>query len=92
MTTMRGHSHLVDDNLLNSYFNPSKPNQAWACDKVNLRIHLGWIYLAEVIGLGSRRIIGWSIYKLMTVNLTLFTMQIATNLRRPKIGIIFHSN
>ena len=92
VTTMRKHSHSVADNLLNRQFNPSKPNQAWAGDITYLRTHQGWMYLAVVMDLHSRRIIGWAINKRMTVDLTLRAMQMAINLRQPKRGLIFHSD
>ena len=57
-----------------------------------LRTGQGWIYLAIVMDLYSRRIIGWSIHKRMTVDLVERAMQMALNLRRPTKGLIFHSD
>jgi len=57
-----------------------------------LRTGQGWIYLAIVMDLYSRRIIGWSIHKRMTVDLVELAMQMALNLRRPTKGLIFHSD
>lgn len=50
------------------------------------------MYLAVVMDLHSRRIIGWALSKLMTVDLTMRAMQMAINLREPKAGLIFHSD
>lgn len=58
VTTMRKHSHLVADNLLKRQFNPKAMNQVWAGDTTYLRTHQGWMYLAIVMDLHSRRIIG----------------------------------
>ena len=58
VTTQRKHSDTVADNLINQDFNPEKPNQVWAGDVTYLRTHEGWMYLAIVMDLYSRRIIG----------------------------------
>lgn len=92
VTTMRKHSHAVADNLLKRQFNPARANQAWAGDITYLRTHQGWMYLAVVMDLHSRRIIGWALSKRMTVDLTMRAMQMAINLRQPKAGLIFHSD
>ena len=67
--TMRKHSHSVADNILNQQFNPSGPNQVWAGDVTYLRTAEGWMYLSIIMDLYSRRIIGWSVNKRMTVDL-----------------------
>lgn len=92
VTTMRKHSHTIADNLLHRRFNRAKANQAWAGDILYLRIHLGWMYLAVVMDLHSRRIIGWVLSARMTVDLTMRAMQMAINLRQLKAGLIFHSD
>jgi putative transposase len=66
---MRKHSHSVVDNILNQQFNPSGPNQVWAGDVTYLRTAEGWMYLSIIMDLYSRRIIGWSVNKRMTVDL-----------------------
>lgn len=58
VTTMRKHSHLVADNLLNRQFNPKRANQILAGDITYLRTHQGWMYLAVVMDLHSRPIVG----------------------------------
>lgn len=69
VTTKRKHSDAVADNLLNQNFNPVAPNQVWAGDVTYLRTGEGWMYLAIVMDLYSRRIIGWHIDKRMTTDL-----------------------
>ncbi|MBD1585001.1 IS3 family transposase, partial [Pseudoalteromonas sp. S16_S37] len=69
VTTKRKHSDSVADNLLNQNFNPVAANQVWAGDVTYLRTGEGWMYLAIVMDLYSRRIVGWHIDKRMTTDL-----------------------
>ena len=92
VTTQRKHSHQVADNLINQDFNPENPNQVWAGDVTYLRTHEGWMYLAIVMDLYSRKIIGWAMSKRMTVDLVERAMQMAIALRAPDEGLIFHSD
>ena len=92
MTTQRKHSHQVADNLINQNFNPENPNQVWVGDVTYLRTHEGWMYLAIVMDLYSRKIIGWAMSKRMTVDLVERAMQMAITLRKPDAGLIFHSD
>ena len=69
VTIKRKHSDVVEDNLLNHKFNPIAPNQVWASDVTCLRTGEGWMYLAIVMGLYSRRIVGWHIDKRMNTDL-----------------------
>ena len=77
VTIMRKHSHSVVDNIVDQQFNPKQANQIWAGDVTYLRTGQGWMYLAVVMDLYSRRIIGWSIHKRMTVDLVERAMQMA---------------
>jgi len=92
VTTRRKHSDSVADNLINQDFNPAKPNQVWAGDVTYLRTPEGWMYLAIVMDLYPRRIIGWAIDKRMTVELVSRAMRMTVNLRNPDKGLIFHSD
>lgn len=58
VTTMRKHNHIVADNIADYQFNPKQANQIWAGDVTYLRAGQGWMYLAIVMDLYSRRIIG----------------------------------
>ncbi len=69
VTTQRNHKDDVADNLLNQNFNPVAPNQVWAGDITYLKTGEGWMYLAIVMDLYSRRIVGWYISKRMTTDL-----------------------
>jgi putative transposase len=90
--TKRKHSDAVADNLLNMNFNPVGPNQIWAGDVSYLKTCEGWLYLAIVLDLYSRRIVGWHISKRMTRNLVEQALTKAHNLRKPGKGLVFHSH
>lgn len=92
VTTKRKHSDAVADNLLNQNFNPVAPNQVWAGDVTYLKTGQGWMYLAIVMDLYSRRIVGWYIDKRMTTDLVSRAMIKAYNLRQPPKGLVFHSD
>ena len=92
VTTKRKHSDSVADNLLSQQFNPAQANLVWAGDVTYLRTNQGWMYLAVVMELYSRKVIGWSISKRMTVDLVERALQMAINIRRPKSGLMFHSD
>ncbi|WP_350644908.1 IS3 family transposase [Pseudoalteromonas sp. G24-MNA-CIBAN-0072] len=92
VTTKRKHSDAVADNLLNQNFNPVAPNQVWAGDVTYLRTGEGWMYLAIVMDLYSRRIVGWHIDKRMTTDLVSKAMMKAYNLRQPPKSLVFHSD
>ena len=92
VTTKRKHSDAVADNLLNMNFNPVGPNQIWAGDVSYLKTGEGWLYLAIVMDLYSRRIVGWHISKRMTRDLVEQALTKAHNLRKPVKGLVFHSD
>jgi putative transposase len=92
VTTQRKHSDAVADNLLNQNFNPVGQDQIWAGDITYLKTGEGWVYLAIVMDLYSRRIIGWAMDKRMTTSLISRAMIMAYNVRRPPKGLVFHSD
>ncbi|MCO4182202.1 IS3 family transposase [Providencia rettgeri] len=92
VTTKRKHSDAVADNLLNQNFNPHAPNEVWAGDVTYLKTGEGWMYLAIVMDLYSRRIVGWHIDKRMTADLVSKALMKAYNLRQPEKGLVFHSD
>ena len=61
ITTDSKHKFSVAENILDRQFNPKGPNQAWGTDITYLWTQEGWIYLAIVIDLYSRRVVGWAI-------------------------------
>jgi transposase InsO family protein len=60
-TTDSKHTMLVSANVLARQFDKPLPNQAWVCDITYIRTRSGWLYLAAVLNLHSRKIIGWAI-------------------------------
>lgn len=92
VTTKRKAGDQVADNLLNQNFNPVAANEVWAGDITYLKTAEGWMYLAIVMDLFSRRIVGWYIDKRMTTDLICKAMIKAVNLRRPPKGLVFHSD
>lgn len=92
VTTKRKHSDSVADNLLNQNFTPCGPNQVWAGDVTYLKTGEGWMYLAIVMDLYSRNIVGWHLDKRMTTDLVNKAMMKAFNLRQPAKGLVFHSD
>lgn len=81
VTIKRKYSNSVADNVLKQQFNPTHENIVWASDVIYLRTNQGWMYLAVVMDLYSRRVIRWSISKSMTVDLVERALQIAINIR-----------
>ena len=92
VTTNRKHNDSVALNLLNQQFNPVGINEVWAGDITYLRTREGWMYLAVVMDLYSRRIVGWAIDKRMTQALVSRAMMKAIHLRQPPKGLVFHSD
>ena len=92
VTTQRKHSDAVATNLLNQNFNPVGSNQVWAGDVTYLKTDEGWMYLAIVMDLYSRRIVGWHLDKRMTTDLIEKALVKAYNLRLPNKGLVFHSD
>ena len=92
VTTQRKHTDAVASNLLNQNFNPVAPNEVWAGDVTYSKTGEGWMYLAIVMDLCSRRIVGWHIDKRMTSDLVEKALIKAYNLRQPPKGLVFHSD
>ena len=69
-----------------------RPNQGWAGDISDLWTHEGWIYLAVVIDLYSRKVVGWSVSHRINSRLACDALQMAIWTRRPEEGLMFHSD
>jgi transposase InsO family protein len=92
VTTDSKHDFPVAKNVLNREFSPSAPNQVWGSDITYLWTQQGWIYLAVIIDLYSRRVVGWSIDRRMKKALVIRALMMAVNLRKPPPGLIHHSD
>jgi transposase InsO family protein len=92
VTTQSQHDLPVAGNVLNRQFNPGQPNHAWVADITYVWTVQGWLYLAVVMDLYSRRIVGWCMDRTMTQALAIRALMMAINLRQPKAGLIHHSD
>jgi transposase InsO family protein len=92
VTTDSKHNLPVAKNVLNREFSPSAPNQVWGTGITYLWTQKGWIYLAVVIDLYSRRVVGWSIDRRMKKALVIRSLMMAVNLRKPPPSLICHSD
>jgi len=91
--TTDGNHHLpVAPNLLDRQFDVSEPNRAWVSDITYIRTVTGWLYLATVMDLFSRRIVGWSMDTSMTRKLVSDALLMAIWRRKPGKGLIHHSD
>jgi putative transposase len=91
-TTNSKHNLPVAPNLLQQDFSASAPNQKWVGDITYLWTEEGWLYLAVVIDLYSRLVVGWAMSERMTAELTRQALQMALWRRRMPKGVIFHSD
>jgi len=91
-TTNSKHNLPVAPNLLQQDFSASAPNQKWVGDITYLWTEEGWLYLAVVIDLYSRLVVGWAMSERMTAELTCQALQMALWRRRMPKGVIFHSD
>jgi transposase InsO family protein len=91
-TTNSRHSLPVCPNLLQQNFQMSVPNQAWAGDITYLWTDEGWLYLAVMIDLYSRKVIGWAMSERMTADLVCDALQMALWKRKRPRGVIVHSD
>lgn len=91
-TTQSKHNLPVADNLLKQDFTASQPNQKWAGDITYLWTNEGWYYLAVVIDLYSRKVIGWAMSERMTANLVCDALRMALFRRKKPKGVIVHTD
>lgn len=92
VTTDSHHAKPVAPNILERRFDGWQPNQAWVADITYIHTNEGWLYLACVLDLGSRRIVGWSMNERMKAQLVCDALQMAYWHRKPPPGLIIHSD
>ena len=92
VTTKANPAHPVAPNLLNREFAAEKPNQKWTSDITYIRTKESWLYLAVVLDLFSRRIVGWAMSKRITSNLVIAALKMAVEQRKPAAGLLHHSD
>ncbi len=91
-TTIRVPGVRVADDLVERRFRPAEPNVLWCADITYLRSWEGWLYLAAVQDLYSRRIVGWSMASHLRAELVVDALEMAVARRQPEAGLIHHSD
>jgi putative transposase len=91
-TTDSNHTLPVAENVLDRDFTPVQPNVAWVGDITYVRTQCGWLYLALMVDLFSRRIVGWSMDITMTSALVVDALRMAVGRRKVSDGLIVHTD
>lgn len=91
-TTDSKHDHDIADNILDREFSVDAPDTAWATDITYVHTWEGWMYLAVVVDLFSRRIVGWAMATHMRTELVLGALEMALGRRAPALGMLHHSD
>jgi len=91
-TTDSRHTLPVAPNVLDRRFSVAQPDRAWVADITYIPTKEGWLYLAAILDLHSRRVVGWSAGDDLSSQLPLRALQIALDTRRPARGLIHHSD
>ena len=91
-TTDSNHAFNIAPNLLDQDFSADGPNQKWAGDISYIWTSEGWLYLAVILDLYSRRVIGWAVSNRMKRDLTIRALDMAVALRQPPEGCIHHTD
>jgi putative transposase len=91
-TTKRNRAHRAAPNLLKRNFVADRPNQVWLSDITYIPTQEGWLYLAAVLDLYARRIVGWAMADQMTSDLTQTALQMALRQRQPQLALLHHSD
>ena len=92
VTTRSDHAKPVALNVLDRRFHQSEVNRAWSADITYVPTGEGWLYLAAVLDLASRRIVGWSMSERMPAKLVCDAFAMAYFRRKPAAGLIVHSD
>jgi len=91
-TTNSNHSMPVAENLLQQEFTAQRPNQVWVGDITYISTDEGWLYLAVVMDLFSRKVIGWALSERMTATLVCDALRMALLRRKHPRGVIMHTD
>ena len=92
LTTDSDHSMAVAENMLDRDFKAATPNQKWAADITYIATEKGWLYLAAVMDLYSRKIVGWAMSERINSALVISAMKMALSQRRPEADLLHHSD
>ena len=93
-TTDSNHAHPIAANLLGQQFQAARPNRVWLSDLTYIRTQEGWLYLAGVLDLYTREIVGWAMGSRMTQQLVVDALRMAWFRKHPgkHTGLVFHSD
>jgi transposase InsO family protein len=91
-TTDSRHVLAVAPNLLGQCFVTSTPNRVWLADITYIPTGDGWLYLAAILDLATRKIVGWAMRDHMRTELTLSALMMAVQRQRPGTGLLHHSD
>ncbi len=89
-TTDSAHAHPTAPNILQRDFTADAPNRVWTADITYVWTREGWLYLAVVLDLFSRRVVGWATAEHLRVELALAALEMALGLRHPELGALTH--
>jgi transposase InsO family protein len=92
LTTDSKHAHPVAPNVLGREFEATAPNQKWLADLTYVPTDEGWLYLALVLDLYARKLVGWAMSETMPQELTLSALDVALGWRDPDAGLVHHSD
>jgi putative transposase len=92
VTTDSRHTERIADNLLQRDFTAELPNEVWVTDVTAIWSTAGWVYLAAILDLYSRRVVGWATSERNDTDLALAALNCAVALRNPSRGLIHHSD
>jgi len=91
-TTTSSHRLPVAQNLLERNFEAAEPNQKWTTDITYLPVKEGWLYLAVVLDLFSRKVVGWAMRETLQTELVISALEMAKKNRQPHSGLLHHSD
>lgn len=91
-TTDSNHDHPIAPDLLGRDFSASAPNQVWVSDITYIPTDKGWLYLASIMDLFSRKIVGWSMGSTLHATIVVDALRMAIDQRGPAAGLIHHSD
>lgn len=91
-TTNSKHDYPVAPNVLNRNFTATKPNQLWVADITYIPTDEGWLYLAAIVDLFQRKVVGWAMDSTMTKQLCIDALKQAIGRQHPSPGLIHHSD
>jgi putative transposase len=92
MTTDSDHNLPVAPNILDRKFTRQRPNEVWVADMTSIATDEGWLYLAAIMDLYSRRIVGWAMGDRIDRHLPLRALHMAVQRRQPPRGLLHHSD